>query len=369
MPNEIQGVSCRREGSGKDFLCGKIRMVFPARNQSLQLANDEVAKWFTAYHPNRLGDNYGKGDHFAGKDVDFVWEYDGSADYFVLEIAEEGDFADCLCFRSESNNVKVGYLNTFTDYSWRVRAFKDGEKVAEGESCFHTEKSPRTISVDGVSNARDIAFFSKKLKQGMIYRSASLDAVTEKGLIDALSKYGIRTEIDLRNTGEGKQRPLGETVNYYSFPGSYYVITAASIKDPLYQKNMAEAMKIFADESKYPIVFHCAIGRDRTGTFAAVLESFLGADYDDIMADYEMSFFSDAGCKDESTPDVMFTRITEIYDFLSAYGKGSLRENTEKFLRDIGVSAEDLKSIQRIMAKPEKKTEKKTRGDEIKRSD
>ena len=94
MPNEIQGVSYRREGSGKDLSYGKIRMVFPARNQSLQLANDEVAKWFTAYHPNRLGDNYGKGDHFAGKDVDFVWEYDGSADYFVLEIAEEGDFAD-----------------------------------------------------------------------------------------------------------------------------------------------------------------------------------------------------------------------------------------------------------------------------------
>ena len=55
----------------------------------------------------------------------------------------------------------------------------------------------------------------------------------------------------------------------------------------------------------------------------------------------------------------MFTRITEIYDFLSAYGKGSLRENTEKFLRDIGVSAEDLKSIQRIMAKPEKKRKRK----------
>lgn len=47
----------------------------------------------------------------------------------------------------------------------------------------------------------------------------------------------------------------------------------------------------------------------------------------------------------------MFPKITEIYDFLSEYGEGTLRENTAKFLRDIGVMSEDLESIQRIMQK------------------
>lgn len=334
-----------------------IKLILPVKNQSVWLANDEVAKWFAAYQPNRVGDNYGKGDHFAGKDVAFKWEYGGEADYFVLEIAEAGNYDNCLSYRSTEKTVMVGDLNVFADYSWRVTAYKDGKERATGESRFKTEKSPKAIAIDGVSNARDIAFFSKTLKQGMIFRTAVLDAVTEKGLTDALSKYGIKTDIDLRNSGEGsagKGSPLGETVNYFSLPGAYYVTTGASVKDPLYQQNMAKAFEVFADEKKYPILFHCAIGRDRTGTLAAVLEAFLGADYEDIAADYEMSFFSDAGCKDNSAPDTMIARITEIYDFLSEYGDGSLQENTAKFLRDIGVSAADLKSIRRIMTKAEK---------------
>lgn len=351
MFNNIHDLQCGQKDSDKEFKYETIKTVLPAKNQLLQLANDDVAKWFTPYHPNGLGDNYGKGDHFAGKDVVFEWEYDGNADYFVLEIAEEGDYAGCLRYRSLKKSVTVSDLNVFADYSWRVTAYKDGKEVAKGEDCFKTEMSPKSIVIDGVSNVRDIAFFSKTLKQGMIYRAASLDAVTEKGLTDALLKYGIKTEIDLRNTGEGKQRSLGKTVNYYSFPGAYYVTTGASVKDPLYQQNMAKAIEVFADENKYPIVFHCAIGRDRTGTLAAVLEAFLGADYNDIMADYEMSFFSDAGCKDNATPDTMFTRITEIYDFLHEYGGGSLQENTAKFLRDIGVSSADLESIKKIMTK------------------
>lgn len=351
MSDFIDGSLYGQGDSSKQSAIDTIKPVFPAKKQLLQLANDKVAKWFTPYHPNRLGENYGKGDHFAGKEVGFEWEYGGRADSFELEIAEEGNYNNCLRYRSTVKKVSVGDLNVFSDYAWRVTAYIDGKKVAIGESGFSTKKAPKAIGIDGVSNARDLAFFSGDLRQGMVFRSASLDAITEKGLSDALSKYKIKTEIDLRNTGEGKQSPLGEQVNYYSFPGAYYVSSAASVKDPFYQQNMAKAIGVFADESNYPILFHCAIGRDRTGTLAAVLEAFLGAEYDDIMADYEMSFFSDVGCKDGTAPDIMFAKITEIYDFLSEYGEGTLQENTAKFLQDIGVTSEELERIRRIMQK------------------
>lgn len=350
-----RGTSCGRDGDNR-LTGGAIRLIYPTKEQRVCLANDDVEKWLTPYSPNHLGENYGKGDHFAGQEVEFRWEYDGNADYFVLEVAESEDYENCLRYRSAEKRVMVGDLNVFAEYSWRVTAYKDNKEVAKEESCFKTAKSPRAISLDGVSNARDIAFFSKTLKKGMIFRTAVLDGITEKGLTDALLKYGIKTDIDLRNSGEGSAgqgSPLGKGVNYFSLPGSYYVATGASIKDPLYQQNMAQAIQVFADENNYPILFHCAIGRDRTGTLAAVLEAFLGADRDDITTDYEMSFFSDAGCKDGSTPDVMIARIMEIYDFLSEYGEGTLQENTTKFLRDIGVNPEKLENIKKIMTKPE----------------
>lgn len=357
MSNKIfdHGFSGGQSGSD-DAASGTIRLLCPEKNQVLYIANDDVRKWLTPYSPNHLGENYGKGDHFEGKKVTFTWEYDGEADYFMLEVAESGDYENCLSYRSSEKRIRVGDLNGLTDYSWRVTAYKDNREVAKGEGCFKTAKSPRAITLDGVSNTRDIAFFSKTLRQGMIFRTAVLDGITEKGLTDALLKYGIKTDIDLRNSGEGSAgqgSPLGTGVNYFSLPGAYYVATGASVKDPIYQQNMAKAIQVFADENNYPILFHCAIGRDRTGTLAAVLEAFLGAELDDITTDYEMSFFSDAGCKDGSAPDTMIARIMEIYDFLSEYGDGSLQENTAKFLRDIGVSSEELESIRRIMTKSE----------------
>ena len=351
-----RGASCGQD-EDNGLTGGRIRLICPTEEESVWLANADVEKWLTPYSPNHLGENYGKGDHFAGKEVAFRWAYDGEADYFVLEIAESEDYGNCLRYRTAEKSVTVGELNVFAEYSWRVTAYKNDREVAEGEGRFKTAKSPKAIAIDGVSNARDIAFFSKRLKQGMIFRTAVLDGVTEQGLSDALLKYGIKTDIDLRNSGEGSAgqgSPLGEEVNYFSLPGSYYVVTGASIKDPLYQQNMAKAMQVFAEEKNYPVLFHCAIGRDRTGTLAAVLEAFLGAERDDVTTDYQMSFFSDAGCKDGSTPDVMIARIMEIYDFLSEYGEGTLQENTAKFLRDIGVSSEDLESIRRIMTKREK---------------
>ena len=62
-----------------------------------------------------------------------------------------------------------------------------------------------------------------------------------------------------------------------------------------------------------------------------------------------MSFFSEAGCKDGATDEAMLVQINELYSFLENYGDGNVRENTEKYLLDIGVSHEELSEIKRIM--------------------
>jgi hypothetical protein len=45
----------------------------------------------------------------------------------------------------------------------------------------------------------------------------------------------------------------------------------------------------------------------------------------------------------------MLVQINELYSFLENYGDGNVRENTEKYLLDIGVSHEELSEIKRIM--------------------
>lgn len=329
-----------------------LRLTSPTRGEIVSLANDEITEWLVAYKPRCVGENYGKGDHYTGKNVTFSWECNVKADSYVLNIKEADTKGEGQRFEIRDTSFEATGLKVNTDYTWSVEALLDGKVIAKRGGQFSTEKTPKFFDIDGVSNFRDIAFFSKNLKQGMIFRSAALEDATEQGF-SLIKSLGIKSDIDLRNAGEGLAgvRSPVQGANYFSYPGAYYVESGARLTDSVYQASMAKAIEVFANEENYPIVFHCAIGRDRTGTLAAVLEAFLGASRNDILVDYEASFFSEAGCRDNATPENMTDKILEVYNYLAEYGKGTLAENTEKFLLDIGVKQTSLDEIRRIMTK------------------
>ena len=47
-----------------------------------------------------------------------------------------------------------------------------------------------------------------------------------------------------------------------------------------------EALSLLGEPDRYPAVFHCAAGKDRTGVLAALVLDILGVDSDAIVADY-----------------------------------------------------------------------------------
>lgn len=44
--------------------------------------------------------------------------------------------------------------------------------------------------------------------------------------------------------------------------------------------------ELLGDERSYPVLFHCAAGKDRTGVVAALLLAVLGVSQEEILADY-----------------------------------------------------------------------------------
>ena len=69
-----------------------------------------------------------------------------------------------------------------------------------------------------------------------------------------------------------------------------------------FKEKLAAGLTAMA-EKEGPYLVHCTEGKDRTGFVCALLEALCGADYDEIVADYMITFDNYYGISKESDPD------------------------------------------------------------------
>lgn len=350
----------------------KLTAVTPANGKNVVLANDEIAVFTEGYAWNYSGEFSVQGqDHFSMKPLTLKWDGCDEGDTYEVVLATKEDLSDGVKYTADSNSLTVKDLFVSTQYYWQVTcttAGKEGDKSAVNS--FKTVTTPRTVDIRGVSNTRDLGGYptesGKYVRQGMAYRGATLDSIGAEGIEDALVKYGIKTELDVRNASESQGRTessFGEGAKYYSYSCPYYLGThGLDINKSQYPEeieNLAKAIKLFAVEDNYPIYYHCSLGRDRTGMVAMLLQGLLGVPREYIYMDYEVSFFSERGCYDfaGNNPKLkvghMIDSLTGVYNYLDGYGEtdGTLpfSENCAKYLQDIGVTETEIASIRSLL--------------------
>ena len=92
---------------------------------------------------------------------------------------------------------------------------------------------------------------------------------------------GLGSEVDdliiARKTGDFSKIPANFNYNIHK-------VLPETGKD-----SYAKLFDVLADESNYPIVFHCSHGVHRTGTAAALILSSLGVSWETIREDYMLS--------------------------------------------------------------------------------
>lgn len=290
-----------------------------------------------------------------------------SADKYVISISEDESFTNPYEVTSKNKKeTEVYNLKINTSYYWKLKAYHNG-KVFESETAtFATDEDIiRNVRVEGMENVRDLGGYvnsnGQKIKQGLIYRSAELNGAkdgkskpTSNGKKTLLNDLKIKSEIDLRKTLDSfnedevygiTSSPLGKSVNYISCPMTF------GGSNPITNEKNAGALKTFfeslADESNYPIVFHCVRGTDRTGALAYVIEALCGADENDMLKDYLFSNFANIGG----------TVRKKNIDGMSYYIEGirnsegdNIQEKTINYIRNfVDVSEETLRSIISIL--------------------
>ena len=176
------------------------------------------------------------------------------------------------------------------------------------------ENYSRQIEFEKVINFRDIGGYrtrdGRSVAWRRVFRSGEFRNLTQNDFKRLTCELGVVSVIDLRSGPElennGKGLLEGSEIKYCNIafmtdddPGANasryehctnmgeFYLEMARQKD--YGKRIIEALEVIADSGNHPLVFHCAVGKDRTGILAAILLNLLGVEEDDIIQDYTLS--------------------------------------------------------------------------------
>ena len=294
---------------------------------------------------------YNKYDDFKPVNNALKWEYLGEVEKYTVTLSRKADLSTYL-YKTETADTEVlldNILYPDETYFWQINAnLASGESVVSDIFSFTTKDTIRTVDIDGVSNTRDIGGFDSlygKTLNGLVYRSGRLDDITDKGIAQ-LDALGVKSDVDLRALNEGKRNPSGRENDYAYLNAPMYL----SFFDDSVKENVKNVVKIFADPDNYPVIFHCSIGRDRTGSLSFILNNLLGVSQKEILCEYLTSFFSVSGALSVSKAnDDMLQALNGMYLMLDGYEGASYAEKTANYLLSIGVSAEEIDAIRDIM--------------------
>ena len=176
------------------------------------------------------------------------------------------------------------------------------------------------IKLKYVKNFRDLGGIQtldgRTIKSKMLYRGATLKKLSDKEIQLLKDEYRLSTIIDLRTKKEAEEQPdaVVEGVKYIHMPvlteaavgvsheKKVHSFSSLKLMPPMQDmyvnmvrgetlENVVKIMKslLTLKDDDYAVLFHCTVGKDRTGILAALILSFLGVDRDTIVCDYLIS--------------------------------------------------------------------------------
>jgi len=174
-----------------------------------------------------------------------------------------------------------------------------------------TDLPHRNIPLKGSYNIRDLGGY-QTANGGLthwktILRSGDMHCLSPEAKVSLLD-YGIRTVVDLRRDLELEEKPNGlaesPSITYihhdlwgsllpadrsnYETAADYWLGQYSLLIDE-HRSQVCDAVSTVADPNNWPLVFHCAAGKDRTGVVAGLVLSLAGVPNNTIAEDYALS--------------------------------------------------------------------------------
>jgi len=173
----------------------------------------------------------------------------------------------------------------------------------------------RHLRFVSVSNFRDIGGYKTRRGRAVawrrVFRSGEFARISQEDYQRLMEEIMPASVLDLRSKEEVERQGIGLLAGadlkyhnvcfiadggdreanerrYRTFTnmGQFYLDLVGYRE---YGQRIVEALEIIADTRNHPLVFNCAVGKDRTGMLAACLLDLLDVDDKDIIEDYCLS--------------------------------------------------------------------------------
>ena len=298
--------------------------------------------------------------------IQLTWSNgDNTFDSAKLKFWSTEDQSDLREIDLAANATSAQLPNLYRARKYRVQIVA-GDQVSNSFE-FKTGDYPRTITMGGVHNVRDIGgyptSYGVRTNQGLMYRGYYIDDksgghgvnyTTEVQKVqEEVMKIGY--ELDLQKSSETNGRTTS-CLNSTATPCDYKCLTLVSFANFLTQdsyKNLPEVMHIMAHSDEKHSYFHCWGGADRTGMLAFFVNAICGVSYTDLIEDFELtSQTNNMRCHAHNDNNAYFPKFLNAFinEWDGFDPDATVNQNCEKWMIDVaGVAKNDIERIREIM--------------------
>ena len=327
---------------------GSIQLLSPFDGEpGVVTASPEIyALWNATIEEIQSGKYpFKRGENCLPIPVELIWEDEGTAGKtYTVTVSTNRDLSNPIVLEATECKTLLYDTQVGETYYWQV---SDGESVSQLFTFTTSDAYSRFFALEGVSNFRDIGGYltkdGKRVKRGMAYRSAYLNDASAEAKDYMVNTLGIKVELDLRGSGAAT---FGKEVERKVIAMQWY----ANIFATNHYEVVRQTISAFAYPENYPLNFHCAVGRDRTGTTSFLILGLLGVEEDVLLHEYYDSFYSDMASCDKEEFLQHIANVKGLMEGLKRYApKGTLQDQIEAYLLTVGVTEAEIASIRNIL--------------------
>lgn len=290
---------------------------------------------------------YANGVNELSKPKGIKIEFDDlDSDNYILQYADNLEFNNYITIKDIK--VKEYYVqNLMLGQKLFYRVGKNENDVLNNpiKNLNVNSIGPRNINIDGVSNVRDIGGYKStlvengKIKQGLYYRGANVNNVTEIGKKEMI-RLGIKQEIDLRDS----YQCLGPYINEIEYNAISIPSGTESTRFESFNDEYKKIFSLIEKANEKPIYLHCTAGADRTGICSFMLLTVCGAEYNDIARDYLFTNFSTQGSRINNYE----SEFKQWWSKLDSFDGSTKADKAKSWLISKGITSNQVENIRTI---------------------